>query len=164
MEQEQVYTQPRRHDGMPAEIVRALDGDNLEARLEEAIRLSTVTPDGWPHAAELTVGEILSLGPHNLMVAIWPESHTTANMRRSGRVTLSLVSDYALFEIRGQARLVAERQTSLGLAVFRIRVEQVQEHRSAYADVMSGLNFRLHNPQRTLARWREQIEALKKLA
>jgi len=163
MEQEKVYTEPRSHNGMPAEIVRTLDGDNLEARLEEAIRVSSVTQDGWPHAAELTVGEILSLGPHDLLVAIWPSSHTTANLRRDGRLTLSIVADNALFEMRGRATLAAANQTSLGLAVFRVRIDQVQEHRSAYADVRSGLSFRLHDPQRTLARWREQIAAMREL-
>ena len=164
MEQEKVYTRPTHHNRIPADIVRALDGDNLEARLDEAIRLSTVTDNGWPHTAELTVGEILSLGSHDLLVAIWPESHTTANLRRNSHVTLSIVADFALFELRGQAKLIAEGQTSLGLAVFRIHIERVEEHRSDYADVRSGLSFRLHDPQRTLARWREQIAALRKLA
>jgi len=66
--------------------------------------------------------------------------------------------------MRGRAALVAEHQTKLNLAVFRIKIESILEHRSTYADVTSGVTFRLHDAPRTLERWQEQIAALKKLA
>jgi uncharacterized protein YndB with AHSA1/START domain len=164
MEQkETVYLEPKHTQELPDEVVRQLQGDQLESRAGEAIRLSTVGEDGWPHAAQLSVGEILAVSPTELLVAIWHGSHTADNLRRDGRVTLSLVSGGALLEIREKATLKAENLTASKLAVYSVAIERVNEHRSTYADVVSGVTFRLHDEARTLARWREQIAALNAL-
>jgi hypothetical protein len=86
------------------------------------------------------------------------------NLRSGGRLTLSLVVDGALIDIRATATLMAEHQTSLDLTAFRIKVQAIKEDRSTYADVISGVTFRLHDPERTLARWREQVTKLKEFA
>jgi hypothetical protein len=36
---------------MPVEILDFLNGDDLDRKLSQAIRISTVSEDGWPHAA-----------------------------------------------------------------------------------------------------------------
>jgi uncharacterized protein YndB with AHSA1/START domain len=149
---------------LPQQVLQDLDGDHLEARLDEAMRLSTVGPDGWPHGAQLSAGEMLAVGPAELLVAIWPQSNTARNLQRDGRLTLSLVHSGALLEIRGRASVVAEHQTALDLTVFRVQIEAVDEHRAKYADVLSGVTFRLHEPQSVLARWREQIAMLRGFA
>lgn len=145
-------------------IVRDFDGNHLEAHLSDAIRLSTVSDDGWPHAAQLSAGEILAVNADTLLIAIWPQSNTTRNLVRDGRLTLSLVHDGALLEIRARAHAVAQRQTTLELSVFRVAIESVTEHRAKYAEVLSGVTFRLHEPERALARWREQIAMLRLLS
>jgi len=161
---EMVYKEPTQLQELPAEVVRDLDGNHLEARSGEAIRLSTVSKDGWSHAAQLSVGEFLAVNPAELLVAIWPKSYTAENLRRDGRLTLSLVFNGALLEMRARANLKAEHQTKLDLAAFRIKIESISEHRSTYADVTTGVTFKLHDRERTFARWREQIAALKQLA
>ena len=162
-QKETVYTPPKHSTQLPTQIVTELDGDHLESRLHEAIRLSTVSEDGWPHAAQLSIGEVLAVNPSELLIAIWPDSNTVKNLKRDGRLTLSLVANGGLFEMRSHAILVAEHQTTLDLAVFRIRIEAINEHRSSYADVTSGVTFRLQDEARTIARWREQIASLKAL-
>ncbi|MFP6562474.1 pyridoxamine 5'-phosphate oxidase family protein [Paraburkholderia sp. B3] len=149
---------------LPQPVLQKLDGDHLAASLGEAIRLSTLGPDGWPHAAQLSVGEMLAVGPAELLVAIWPQSNTARNLQRDGRLTLSLAHDGALLEIRGRASVAAEHQTALDLTVFRVAIEAVDEHRAKYAEVLSGVTFRLHEPERVLARWREQIAMLRGFA
>lgn len=160
---ENVYTEPRQFQSLPNEVVEELDGNHLEKRSRDAIRLSTVDEDGWPHAAQLSVGEFLAVSPTQLLVAIWPRSQTAENMRRDGRVTLALVFKGAVLEMRARAVLQAEHQTKLDLAVFRLKIELINEHRSSYADVTTGVTFTLHDPERTFHRWREQIETLKSL-
>jgi predicted pyridoxine 5'-phosphate oxidase superfamily flavin-nucleotide-binding protein len=149
---------------LPEAIVRDFDGDHLEARIADAVRLSTVSEDGWPHAAQLSAGEILAVNAATLLIAVWPQSTTTANLTRDGRLTLSLVHDGALLEIRARAHAVAQRQTALELSVFGLAIESVTEHRAKYAEVESGVTFRLHEPERVLARWREQIAMLRTFA
>jgi len=75
-ETETVYTAPNHLKGLPAQVATELDGAHLESRSDEAIRLSTVGEDGWPHAAQLSIGEILSVSHTELLVAIWPVSNT----------------------------------------------------------------------------------------
>lgn len=151
-------------DRLPDAIVRDFDGEHLEARLSDAIRLSTVSEDGWPHAAQLSAGEILAVNASTLLIAVWPQSSTTRNLSRDGRLTLSLVHDGALLEIRARARALAQKQTALELSVFRVAIEAVTEHRAKYAEVLSGVTFRLYEPERVIARWREQIAMLRALA
>lgn len=160
---ENVYTEPIHSNELPADVVKTIDGTDLETRSGEAIRLITVGEDGWPHAAQLSVGEVLAVNPAELLVAIWPQSHTAQNLRCDGRLTLALVANGALLEMRAHATLEAEHQTKLDLAVFRVKVQSVREHRATYADVTSGVSFRLHDRERTLARWRDQVDTLKKL-
>ena len=161
---ETVYTEPAHSNVLSADVVKTIDGTDLETRSGEAIRLITVGEDGWPHAAQLSVGEVLAVTPTELLVATWPDSHTTQNLRRDGRLTLAVVANGALLEMRAHATLEAEHQTKLDLAVFRVKVQSVREHRATYADVTSGVSFRLHNRERTLARWRDQVDTLKRLA
>ncbi|WP_321948670.1 pyridoxamine 5'-phosphate oxidase family protein [Paraburkholderia sp. J10-1] len=149
---------------LPAALVREFDGDHLEAHLSDAIRLSTVSEDGWPHGAQLSAGEILAVNGTTLLIAVWPRSSTTANLVRDARLTLSLVHDGALLEIRARSRAVAQRQTVLELSVFRVEIESVTEHRAKYAEVLSGVTFRLYEPEQVLTRWREQIAMLRAFA
>jgi hypothetical protein len=48
---EEIYVSPAVEDVLPEEVVRRLDGSDLETKAKEAIRISTVDSDGWPHAA-----------------------------------------------------------------------------------------------------------------
>ncbi|WP_322055121.1 pyridoxamine 5'-phosphate oxidase family protein [Paraburkholderia bannensis] len=146
---------------LPQALLAALDGDHLDEHADEAIRVSTVGADGWPHGAQLSVGEVLALDAHTLLVAMWPNSNTAQNMRRDGRLTLSLVHDGALLEIRARASLVAEQQTALALSVFRLQIDKVDGHRAKYAEVLSGVTFRLFERDSVIARWREQIGMLR---
>jgi hypothetical protein len=57
-----IYTPPREHSAkaIPAALVNYLNGENLLAKTQ-ALRLSTVDADGWPHAALLSAGDVLLL-------------------------------------------------------------------------------------------------------
>lgn len=151
------------HDAcaLPHALLSALDGEHLEAHADEAMRLSTVSADGWPHGAQLSVGEVLAVDAQTLLVAMWPHSNTAQNMLRDARLALTLVHDGAVLEIRARASLVAEHQTALDLSVFRLRLERLDVHRAKYAEVLSGVTFRLHEREKVLERWREQIAMLR---
>lgn len=158
---EMVYTEPGHRGALPDDVVEDLDGTHLEARSGEAIRLATVDADGWPHAAQLSVGELLALNSTELLAALWPDSHTVKNLKRDGRLTLALVHEGALLEMRARATLEAEHEMERNLTVFRIKIETIKEHRAAYADVISGVTFQLHEPDKVLARWQKQILMLR---
>lgn len=149
---------------LPDELLALLDGSLPASHLHQAIRLSSVGENGWPYAAQLSLGEIIALTPGKLLFAIWPQSTTTRNLRRDGKVTLALVLDGAIIEIQALATPRKETLTASALAVFSAEVKQVIAHRAPYATVTQGLTFRLKDEATALARWREQIAALKMLA
>lgn len=149
---------------LPEALLDLLDGSLPASHLHQAIRLSSVGENGWPYAAQLSLGEIIARSPEELLFAIWPQSTTTGNLQRDGKITLALVLDGAVMEIQALATQRKETLTDLALTVFSAEVKQVIAHRAPYATVTSGLTFTLNDETGALIRWREQIAALKALA
>ena len=149
---------------LPDWLVTHLNGLDLEGKSGDAIQIMTVDADGWPHLAQLSVGEILAVDPQRILFLTWPASTSSANLIRDGRIVLETVGCGAVWEIRLQARLLAENRTWQGLKAFSARVMSVTEHRAPYANVLRGLQFELIEPEHTHRRWREQINSLKRLA
>lgn len=163
---EHVYTPPRMipaHD-IPAGVLSFLNGEDLRSKTQ-ALRLSTVDPEGWPHAALLSAGDVLALPDGRLRVAIFPNSGTAANVVRDGRLTLSMSLDGGMCELRLRARTCGQGSTQeVPLAFFEAEVERVRLHVASYADVTSGISFALHEPAAVLDRWQRQIAALRALS
>lgn len=149
---------------LPPALLALLDGSLPASHLHQAIRLSSVGDNGWPYAAQLSLGEILALTPRQLLFAIWPHSTTTRNLQRDGKATLALVLDGAIWEIQLLVVQRDETLTDLNLSVFSATVHQVIAHRAPYATVTHGLTFSLNDEASALARWHEQIAALQVLA
>lgn len=151
-------------DTLPDTLMALLNGSLPASHRHQAIRLSSVGDNGWPYAAQLSLGEIIARSPGELLFAIWPDSTTTRNLQRDGKMTLALVLEGAVIEVQARATLREETLTDLALAVFRADVKQVIAHRAPYATITSGLTFHLKDEAVALTRWHEQIAALKALA
>src|ERR1700676_5344974 len=147
---------------MPDEIRDFLNGDDLGRKLSQAVRISisTVSEDGWPHAAMLSAGEMLALDAFEVAMLLYDGSNTSRNLARDGRLTLTLPPARGLCELR--LRATANKQEGRRRC-FTALVEDVRQHQSRYADVVSGVPFRLHDPTSVLARWSRQIETLRGL-
>ena len=148
---------------LPSIIAGFLDGTDLRTRAGQAFRLSTVDAAGWPHGAQVSVGEVLATDPDTLHLCLWPGSGSTANLRRDDRATLSMALDGALWEIRLHVAAATPPTRAPELAYFRATVESAQEHRAKYAEVTAGVSYRLHSPDEVLARWEAQLDALRRL-
>jgi len=134
------------------------DGRNLEIKLRSGGILGTVDVNGWSHIAYLSVGEILVHNTGNLSLALWPASRTTANIIRSSRAVLHLVSDSKICELR----LSATRRTGINrLTIFDAHVLETVAHSVPYATVRGLIDFELHDPEVTLERWKQQISELR---
>ena len=161
-EAEHEYTPPRAAAAatVPAEVARYLDGTDLLAK-SQALRLSTVDAAGWPHASLLSAGDMLVLPSGLIRFVIFPQSATTANLIRDGRVTLTLSLDGGMCELRMRARRLMHSAPGVPLAFFEAEAESVRTHIAPYAAVTSGITFSLHEPQAVLPRWERQIAALR---
>jgi hypothetical protein len=159
---ENVYAPPRvlSANDIPAGVMNYLNGEDLLSKTQ-ALRLTTVDADGWPKAALLSPGDILALPNGRLRFAIFAGSGTAANLERDGRLTLSMALDRGMCSLRMRVRKCSQAMPELSLAFFEAQVERVRVHVAPYADVSSGISFKLHEPSAVLSRWQREIAALR---
>jgi hypothetical protein len=157
---EHAYKAPATSGTIPAGVVHYLDGNELLTKTQ-ALRLSTVDAEGWPHAAVLSAGDIVVMPSGRIRLALFPQSSMTSNLEREGRLTMALALDEGICELRLRARRLAHSTPDVPLAFFEAEVENVRQHVAPYASVTGGITFALHDPEAVLPRWRRQIAALR---
>lgn len=138
-----------------------LAGDDLESKADTALQLITVAPDGGPHTALLSVGEVVAITPQLLRFATWSSSTTTSNLRRNPRALLTTVADGTYYGVHLSASpYTGPVKDSAGLALFAADVQSVQRDDVPYAQVLTGITYRLLEPDPVLSRWRSTVELL----
>lgn len=147
---------------LPEALVRYLDGTDLPGRAGQAFRLTTIDAGGWPRGAQLSVGEVVALGPRTLALCAWPGTATAGNLSRDGRCTLTVVLEGAVHEVRMRARAVPVPPGAPEASYFRAEVESAESHHAKYATVLSGVSYRLEDPRPVLRRWSAQVDALRR--
>ena len=147
---------------IPAELRPLLFGLDRQAQEGLTFLLLTTMPEGWPHLAMLSVGELLATDARSIRMALWRNSTASRNVTASGRCTLALVHANAGYSLR----CVAARGPDLEvegaglLAYFGLRVEDIQKDEAPYAWLTSGVTFELKDPDDVLPRWRRTLEEL----
>jgi hypothetical protein len=147
---------------LPVNLMDLLTGHDLARREGLTLLLVTTALDGWPHVAMLSAGEVLATDSSEVRLALWPGSGTTANLAQSGRSLLMIVAGNASYYVR----LAAQRGGDLSLsqgprAFFVATVEDVLEDVVGYAEITSGIGFRLKQPAVVLAAWTEAVAAMR---
>lgn len=150
-------------DRLPTPVFALLDGSELGNRAGVTFLLITYDAREWPHVAMLSVGELLAVDPTVLRAALWLNSSTSGNLSRTGRGLLSFILDGRAYYVR----VTAEREPDLDLgadgqlAQFRFTVQDVLEDVAEYAELTSGVTFRLRSPSDVVPRWERTIAALR---
>lgn len=136
------------------------NGTDLQDKSTQAASLLTTTADGWPHAAMISVGELVIRPDRTLGLALWSRSRTTANARRTGHALLHVILDSHAI----RARLVLRPENDDGtLTLFSGEVLGIDEDVAAYATLTSGPIFVLHNAESVVARWAATVARLQAL-
>ena len=147
---------------LPPELAGLLDGERLEGKVGATFLLVTASTGGEPHVAMLSVGEVLATGPSEVRLALWPGSHTTANVAATGRALLWALVPPATYRVRLACSPLPD--LSVGgrpLAAFTGAVEEVLDDEVAYARMTQAMSFELTDADATLERWRAAVEALR---
>jgi hypothetical protein len=140
-------------------VESAAGQDNLTA-----FELITVGRDGWPHVAWLGPGEVVPVTDDRVALALWPGSSTRQNLE-NGRAVLQVVINGEVHRLR--LEVVEVGPVPVGerhLAGFLGRVEETKTDKVAYAEVLSGLTYRLFDASIVLERWAEQADNLHEIA
>jgi hypothetical protein len=144
----------------------------LDAVVPEAVRhaidAEPATGDGftilvlssageWPHLAMISRGELICADDRRLLLALWPASTACANLSHTGRATLCAVVEGVAYSLRVGCRRLADIGTPTAgrLACFELEVDSAFGDEAQYAELESGVRFRLLDPDATVARWLE---------
>ncbi len=149
-------------DVLPDALCRLLDGRDLEGKEGETFILLTVSEDGWPHVALLSVGEVLARSSRELRLALWPKSETTINLKRTAIATLATFLDGTAYYVElAISPLPRDERMPGSQAAFSARVRRALSDTVGYAELTSGVRFRLKSRDEVVQHWRQTIDALR---
>lgn len=144
---------------MPVEVFDLLNGKELVDKQHEAMMLLTVSEEGWPHTAMISVGEIVAISRKELRIGLWPDTSTTANVNRTHKATLVLFwKGKAQYFRLSLERLKELQNVRYKRERFHTKIVEAREDIAKYAEITSGIKIDLKNPKEIVERWRETIE------
>ncbi len=156
-------------DSLPDVLHELLSGHDLAARIGQAMLISTVDNWGRPHSALVSYGEVVAVDRRRLRLALYRTSETSGNLRRNGKLTLSLIGPGMAYYIKTAAR--AQQDPMDGFAqlarfeavVQAVLVDQAREDVEPGARLTGGITF---DPGRrgeeTLREWQSVVDALRR--
>ncbi len=149
-------------DTLPDDLVAALDGSGLPAKVGQAYLLVTSDHDGTPRPCMLSAGELLAVDGRRVRVALWAGSRTSANLARGGRALLCHVAPRTVVYVRGPARGL-DAGPDLDLDCFELEVDSVESDEHAGMPVSTGITFAVEgdDPAAVVATWERQLAALR---
>jgi hypothetical protein len=142
--------------------------DDTEPGVEgTAAYIVTVGEDGWPHAAMVSIGEVVVRADGRCAIALWEGTRTTTNLLRTGQATLlTVLSERA---VRATLRLSAVTEPApvaepaVPLRCFVGSVEEAVAETAPYARLTNGIRFVLDEPATVLPRWQATRATLRRL-
>lgn len=143
---------------LSTDVYELLNGQELTDKQHEAMMLLTVSEDGWPHTAMVSVGEIVATSRRKLRVGLWPDTSTTANIIRTNKATLVLFFKGKAHYIRLSLVRLEELPTArYQRERFSAKIVSAREDVAKYADITSGIKIELKNSKEVVERWSQTI-------
>ncbi|MDY0941339.1 pyridoxamine 5'-phosphate oxidase family protein [Priestia megaterium] len=143
---------------LPKAVRSFLNGKGLERKQHDAMLLSTVTSEGFPHVAMISAGELVAISSSRVKLLIWKDTTSSKNMIQNHKATVTLVMEGKAYYIK----LLLKKEASVlsGYELFTGEVAAFKEDYAKYAVLTSGIQFQLHHPKEVLSRWEKSIEAV----
>jgi hypothetical protein len=128
---------------LPPELLQRLSGAAIEAQEGKIIPIFTIDEDGWAHPALLSYYEVIAKSASTLDMALWKNSSTANNLRKTGKITLMLSDFKTNYYLKGRVSEVEYEMTGAGaVSRFRVALEQVIEDQEPNAEITTGLTYR----------------------
>jgi flavin reductase (DIM6/NTAB) family NADH-FMN oxidoreductase RutF len=148
------------------DLYQRLSGQQVERHAEKVILISTVDANGWPHPAMLSYFEVIAKDRRNLRLAPYKDSASTNNMRRNGKLTISIIDERIVYYIKGTVEELSRQMkcsphaSKLNLRVEQVLVDQVQEPLEAEAHITGGVTYKGPNLAAALVSAKEVLREL----
>jgi hypothetical protein len=128
---------------LPPALLLRLSGGAIDSYEGQIIPIFTIDESGWAHPALLSYYEIIAKNSAALDMALWKDSSTAKNLRRTGRVTLMISDKGVNYYLKGKvAQLHYEMPGAAPVSRFRVSLEEVIEDQEANAEITTGLTYR----------------------
>jgi hypothetical protein len=151
---------------IPEALRPLVAGEDVSQYEGVTILLLVTTPEGWPHMAMLSAGEVVALDNRRLRLGLWANSKATVSLSPRGQATLACIHEGVGYYLRCRVQRTADISPGIGadLAAFDAVVEETLDDVVPYATVTSGIDFKLVDPANVLARWQATVDTLKATA
>jgi hypothetical protein len=127
-------------------LMSRLGGADVEVYEGKIIPIFTLDERGWPHPALLSYYEVRARDASTLDLALWKESSTANNLRRTGVLTVMITDEGVNYYLKGTVQLLeVEMAGAPQVSRFRMSIEQVLEDQEPNAVITTGLTYRRLN-------------------
>ncbi|MBI1998033.1 MAG: hypothetical protein HYS66_16400 [Deltaproteobacteria bacterium] len=124
-------------------LVNRLSGREIDFHEGKIIPIFTIDEQGWAHPALLSYYEVVAQNSSTLDMALWKDSSTAHNLRRTGKVTLMIIDQAVNYYLKGSVcELQHEMAGAAPVSRFRVTLEQVVEDQEPNAEITTGLTYR----------------------
>ncbi|MFP5163948.1 pyridoxamine 5'-phosphate oxidase family protein [Staphylococcus equorum] len=146
---------------IPEQIKSLLDGKYLDEKKDIAMMLQSITNEGYPHTAMVSVGEVVATDSEHIRIALWPNTQTANSLSEIGKASLVIVYNKKVFYFELDTKLLPpisnEKFSRMRFDAF---TKNIKEDRAKYADITSGITVEMHESEEVLKRWKITIREL----
>lgn len=151
---------------LPPDLLDRLSGRDLEGVAEKVIQIVTIDGKGWPHAALLSYFEVIAKDARCIRTATYATSTTTANLRRTGKVTLAIIDRRVAYYVKATATelrasmIATDWNAAMDCRVEHVSIDEPDEVLEPGAYVSSGITYVNPNRAAEMARARLVLQEL----
>ncbi len=134
---------------LPTDLLDFLSSSEPASKFQEVILFSTVDEDGWPRHGLLSPREVVAKDPSRLLLLLYSNSRSTANVEREGKISLVLVNPNMSYYVYCSAQSLPPMAEAPTETLFELKVERVLEDSLATARILTGITFEGYDPGMT---------------
>ena len=134
---------------LPKDLLDFLSSTEPGEKFKQVILFSTPDEDGWPRHGLLSAREVLAKDSKRLLLLLYSNSHSSANLQREGKISIVLVNPNMSYYVFCRARPLSPLPDAPSETLFELTVERVLEDSLSTARILTGITFEGYDPGMT---------------
>jgi len=134
---------------LPEDLLDFLSSTEPGDKFKQVILFSTTDEDGWQRHGLLSAREVLAKDSKRLLLLLYSNSHSSANLQREGKISIVLVNPNMSYYVFCRARPLSPLPDAPSETLFELTVERVLEDSLATARILTGITFEGYDPGMT---------------
>lgn len=140
-----------------------LNGKQLAQKQHIAMILQSITSEGYPHSAMVSVGEVIALDSEHLRIALWPQTQTSISLAEKRKSNLIIIYNNMISYLELDITLLPSLDNEVYERTrFEATIKSIRQDIAKYADITSGITVEMHEPEQVLNRWNIILQELLK--